>query len=374
MIFGYDKVSSGASSDISMRPGSPATWSPAGACPTSSGRCHMPRTRRRCSSATRSPRRKNMSEETAQAIDKEIRGIVEEGYASAPARSSRAIARARRPRPGAARVRDADRRRDRARCCAASRCRRRRRRSQLERGGAERPREARCRPPRRPRTSRRHRAQPATGRLILVSPPGLDRVRAAEHGSPAAQVMPEVAEIYIRPPGTHRRRGRSRSRRGRLGVALGGGPAAFTACEIWRRGAQGIIGQFIPAADLAGWLDRQPERDACPRGAALSIVCARRPAGRMGLPERRPLIMGVVNVTPDSFSDGGQSVEPAAAIAHGLRLHAEGADILDVGGEFHPARRRAVAGGRGDPARHPRGRGAGQGGRAGLDRYPQGRA
>jgi dihydropteroate synthase len=46
-----------------------------------------------------------------------------------------------------------------------------------------------------------------------------------------------------------------------------------------------------------------------------------------------PLLMGVVNVTPDSFSDGGRYFEPAAAIAHGLRLAVEGADILDVGGE-----------------------------------------
>jgi dihydropteroate synthase len=43
--------------------------------------------------------------------------------------------------------------------------------------------------------------------------------------------------------------------------------------------------------------------------------------------------MGVLNVTPDSFSDGGRFLEPAAAIAQGLRLHAEGADIVDVGGE-----------------------------------------
>ncbi|WP_265522667.1 dihydropteroate synthase [Oerskovia flava] len=43
--------------------------------------------------------------------------------------------------------------------------------------------------------------------------------------------------------------------------------------------------------------------------------------------------MGVVNVTPDSFSDGGEWFEPAAAVAHGRRLRAEGADILDVGGE-----------------------------------------
>ena len=43
--------------------------------------------------------------------------------------------------------------------------------------------------------------------------------------------------------------------------------------------------------------------------------------------------MGVVNVTPDSFSDGGRWFEPDAAVEHGLRLLAEGADLLDVGGE-----------------------------------------
>jgi dihydropteroate synthase len=46
-----------------------------------------------------------------------------------------------------------------------------------------------------------------------------------------------------------------------------------------------------------------------------------------------PLVMGVVNVTPDSFSDGGRYLDPAAAIDHGLQLAAEGADLLDVGGE-----------------------------------------
>ena len=46
-----------------------------------------------------------------------------------------------------------------------------------------------------------------------------------------------------------------------------------------------------------------------------------------------PAVMGVVNVTPDSFSDGGTFLDPAAAIAHGLKLAAEGADVLDVGGE-----------------------------------------
>lgn len=45
------------------------------------------------------------------------------------------------------------------------------------------------------------------------------------------------------------------------------------------------------------------------------------------------VVMGIVNVTPDSFSDGGRYVDPDLAIAHGLRLRAEGAGILDVGGE-----------------------------------------
>lgn len=48
---------------------------------------------------------------------------------------------------------------------------------------------------------------------------------------------------------------------------------------------------------------------------------------------RLPLVMGIVNVTPDSFSDGGRYFDAAAAVEHGLRLAAEGADLLDVGGE-----------------------------------------
>jgi dihydropteroate synthase len=47
----------------------------------------------------------------------------------------------------------------------------------------------------------------------------------------------------------------------------------------------------------------------------------------------RPLIMGILNVTPDSFSDGGQFLEPATAIAHAARMAQQGADILDIGAE-----------------------------------------
>ena len=51
------------------------------------------------------------------------------------------------------------------------------------------------------------------------------------------------------------------------------------------------------------------------------------------LAARRPLVMGVLNLTPDSFSDGGQFVDPDRAVAHARRMVAEGADIIDVGAE-----------------------------------------
>ena len=55
--------------------------------------------------------------------------------------------------------------------------------------------------------------------------------------------------------------------------------------------------------------------------------------GRFRLSLERPLIMGVVNITPDSFSDGGRFLDPARAIAHGRKLIEEGADLIDLGAE-----------------------------------------
>lgn len=66
-----------------------------------------------------------------------------------------------------------------------------------------------------------------------------------------------------------------------------------------------------------------PERLATlhlPRGRALALG-------------RRPLVMGVVNITPDSFSDGGRFLDPELAVAHALELVAAGADLLDLGAE-----------------------------------------
>ena len=59
------------------------------------------------------------------------------------------------------------------------------------------------------------------------------------------------------------------------------------------------------------------------------------------LAQQGPLVCGIVNATPDSFSDGGRYVDPAAAIDHGLALIAQGGDLLDLGGEStRPGRRR----------------------------------
>ena len=55
--------------------------------------------------------------------------------------------------------------------------------------------------------------------------------------------------------------------------------------------------------------------------------------GDTGIPLDRPIVMGILNVTPDSFSDGGRFDDPARAVEQGAKMIAEGADIIDVGGE-----------------------------------------
>jgi dihydropteroate synthase len=72
-------------------------------------------------------------------------------------------------------------------------------------------------------------------------------------------------------------------------------------------------------------------------------VIGRQVASWAGLILDRPRIMGVLNVTPDSFSDGGDFLDPDAAIAAGLAMAADGADIIDVGGESTRPRSQATS-------------------------------
>jgi dihydropteroate synthase len=78
-------------------------------------------------------------------------------------------------------------------------------------------------------------------------------------------------------------------------------------------------------------MTRDAVGDAALPGEAAAAEAAPRLAGLPRQP--RPLVMGVVNVTPDSFSDGGNWLDPAAAVARGRELAGAGADIIDVGGE-----------------------------------------
>ena len=96
-------------------------------------------------------------------------------------------------------------------------------------------------------------------------------------------------------------------------------------------------------------------------------------AAYAGIPLDRPRLMAIVNVTPDSFSDGGERLDPAQAIDDGLRFVSEGADIVDVGGEFDAAGLAADVAGRGIAAHPAGGRGPGPAERRGLDRHAAGR-
>ena len=116
-------------------------------------------------------------------------------------------------------------------------------------------------------------------------------------------------------------------------LALAGSATAFTMVEaLGRRPSGEVVAALGSIAELRRW--------AAERGAGMAARVARQlerlaapRAPWAGLSLDRPLIMGIVNATPDSFSDGGEFLAPSRAIAHGRALAAAGADILDVGGE-----------------------------------------
>lgn len=110
------------------------------------------------------------------------------------------------------------------------------------------------------------------------------------------------------------------------------GDGAWSLLEIlWRRDGA-ILSCILPAAEVAAWQTglEGPARD---RAARLLTGIETPPVTAPGCELPWPRVMGILNVTPDSFSDGGRFAGPAAAIAAGLALRDAGADIVDVGGE-----------------------------------------
>jgi dihydropteroate synthase len=115
-------------------------------------------------------------------------------------------------------------------------------------------------------------------------------------------------------------------------LPLAGGPLAFTACEIFLAGKDNIAVHYLALGALLDWAEQHGAATARAVSDALDRLSRPRPPFA-GLTLDRPRLMGVVNVTPDSFSDGGDFDDPEAAISHGLELVAAGADLLDIGGE-----------------------------------------
>ena len=135
--------------------------------------------------------------------------------------------------------------------------------------------------------------------------------------------------IYLRPVGfvANQQNGEEDEVWG--GIPLAGGPFAFTALEITERQGAGVQRRVCTLGEFF-------ERDWGRRTLAASDLfeALRQPRGRIaGLSMDRPRIMGIVNVTPDSFSDGGSFDGVQAAVDHALRLEEAGAEILDIGGE-----------------------------------------
>jgi len=113
------------------------------------------------------------------------------------------------------------------------------------------------------------------------------------------------------------------------GWPLAGGSLAFTlGSVIWREDGISWLAA-APFDELVEWAEGEGVDSVL---KAIHRVGARRPAWA-GLEIDRPLVMGIVNATPDSFSDGGERLAPEAAVAAGLAMVAAGADIVDVGGE-----------------------------------------
>ncbi|MEM7225052.1 MAG: dihydropteroate synthase, partial [Pseudomonadota bacterium] len=127
-----------------------------------------------------------------------------------------------------------------------------------------------------------------------------------------------IPQIYLRP----------------LGLSTGAGQAlSYSALEISRRGTDQVLGrEVIPLSDLAEHLAALDGTTRRGIEAWLNRLSAR-PGSFAGLDLSRPQVMGVINVTPDSFSDGGDHLDSDRAVAQGLEMREAGASLLDVGGE-----------------------------------------
>jgi dihydropteroate synthase len=116
------------------------------------------------------------------------------------------------------------------------------------------------------------------------------------------------------------------------GWPLAEGGAAFTSLAVIQRATGGASLAQAPFADVVEWAESESPDIARAMGALVQRIGSRRPAWG-GLAMDAPVVMGIVNVTPDSFSDGGEAFTVESALARALRMVEAGAAIIDVGGE-----------------------------------------
>jgi dihydropteroate synthase len=135
--------------------------------------------------------------------------------------------------------------------------------------------------------------------------------------------------LYLRPAALHRGDEASRLIDGDVAFRLAGSRLACSLLEvILRHDRTDLASSYAAPAEVSGWGAQLPE----PHAQRIETLLRRLSGDRPGF-GGRPQIMGILNVTPDSFSDGGEHVDLEAAVDHSARLVEEGAQIIDVGGE-----------------------------------------
>jgi dihydropteroate synthase len=151
-------------------------------------------------------------------------------------------------------------------------------------------------------------------------------------GSLDALAETAAASLWLRPTGLLTGSAAAAAIAAGDALPLAGGPLAFALVEILARRPSGeIVAALQPLPLLQRWAERRGTGAARIAKQLRHLSIAR--VNWAGLALTNPLVMGIINVTPDSFSDGGAFVAPDLAVARGRALLAAGADILDVGGE-----------------------------------------
>ncbi len=134
-----------------------------------------------------------------------------------------------------------------------------------------------------------------------------------------------TSSFYLNPKGMLSGRTALQARKDGHALPLAGQDRAFSLVEVIQRDNGVLKKKFYSTRQIG-----ESTESALQEKLAL-LTAKRQSIGRLSF--ERPLIMGVLNVTPDSFSDGGQFDTIASAVAEGYKMYQEGADIIDVGGE-----------------------------------------